>query len=265
VVCVTGAPHLARIEVRTAEFPRDDCYPFDIPALCDCEVAFTDPVTFFVGENGSGKSTLLEAVARACDIHIWGTSKKHVAHHNPYETSLARFVGVEWVHGRVAGGLFSAETFRDRADFLDDVSLVDPGQLEYFGGRTITDQSHGQGMMTFFRGRYRIPGLYFVDEPEAALSPATQLELCHLLGTLREQRHAQFVVATHSPILLGLPGAQILSFERHAIVARRYEQTAHYRLYRDFMADPAAYLRAPAPVGSGESAGGQGSCQDEKG
>ena len=246
---VSGAPHLAGIELRTVEFPRDDCYPFDIPALRDCALTFADPVTFFVGENGSGKSTLLEAVARACDIHIWGTSKKHIAHHNPYETALAGYVGVEWVHGHVTGGLFSAETFRDRADFLDDVSLVDPGQLKYFGGRTITDQSHGQGMMTFFRGRYRIPGLYFLDEPEAALSPATQLELCHVLATLREQGHAQFVVATHSPILLGLPGANILSFESAGVVPRSYEETAHYRLYRDFMSDPAAYLREFAPVG----------------
>jgi predicted ATPase len=248
-MAATGAPYVAGIEVRTAEFPRDDCYPFDIPALRGCALSFTDPVTFFVGENGSGKSTLLEAVARACDIHIWGTSKKHIAHDNPYEASLARFVNVDWIHRRVAGGLFSAETFRDRAEFLDDVSLVDPGQMKYFGGRTITDQSHGQGMMTFFRGRYRIPGLYFLDEPEAALSPATQLELCHLLATLRDQRHAQFVVATHSPILLGLPGAQILSFEQDGVVTRRYEETAHYRLYRDFMADPAAYLRSFAPDG----------------
>jgi predicted ATPase len=256
-IVVSGAPHLAGIEVRSADFPCDDCYPFNIPALQGCALEFTDPVTFFVGENGSGKSTLLEAVARACDIHIWGTSKKYIAHHNPYETSLGQYVRVAWVERRVAGGLFSAETFRDRADFLDDVSLVDPGQLKYFGGRTITDQSHGQGMMTFFRGRYQIPGLYFLDEPEAALSPATQLELCHLLGTLRGQRHAQFIVATHSPILLGLPDAQILSFEPDDIVERAYDQTAHYRLYRDFMADPAAYLQslAPADAGSAEPGG----------
>jgi predicted ATPase len=236
-----------RVAIRSAGFPRRDCYPFDLPWLQnDPELRFTSRVVFFVGENGSGKSTLLEAIVRRADIPIWTREKSHIAHGNPYETRLFEHLELEWSDGRISGSYFSAETFRDRAEFLDDVSLVDPGQLKYFGGRIILNQSHGEGMLTFFRGRYAIRGLYLLDEPEAALSPSSQLELARMLHRYAADGHAQFVVATHSPILLALPSAQLFGFTPDRIEETAYTDTAHFRLYRDFMTDPGKSFALPA-------------------
>jgi predicted ATPase len=232
-----------RVVVRSATFPSRDCYPFDLPCLhSDPELTFHSPIAFFVGENGSGKSTLLEAIVRRADIPIWMRDKSHIAHGNPYETRLFEHVDLEWTGRRMSGSFFSAETFRDRAEFLDDVSLVDPGQLKYFGGRIILNQSHGEGMLTFFQGRYALPGFYLLDEPESALSPRSQLELARMLIAYAGAGHAQFVVATHSPILLAVPGAQLFGFTREGIEETTYTETEHYRLYRDFMAAPQDFL-----------------------
>jgi predicted ATPase len=202
-----------------------------------------------VGENGSGKSTLLEALTRKCGIHIWDKPKRHLAHENPYETKLSDYIEVTWANGRVPGSLFRAETFREFADFIDDVALCDPGRLRYHGGRILNLLSHGQGILSYLATRYQIKGLYFLDEPEAALSPASQVRFLRLLQTLSAQGHAQFIIATHSPILLALPGAQIYSFDPPRIVEIAYAETQHYRLYSQFLADPAAFLLAdPRPA-----------------
>jgi predicted ATPase len=165
----------------------------------------------------------------------------------PVHKSLSDYVHVTLARGPVRGGVFSAEDFRQWAEFLDDVSTIDPGQAKYHGGANLTLRSHGEGLLTYFRGRYQIPGLYFLDEPEAALSPASQIELLRLLVEYRRRGHAQFILATHSPILMALPGAQVFSFDASGIVETRYEHTAHYRLYRDFIADPASFFEGEAP------------------
>lgn len=232
-----------RVRVRTEDFPVRDCHPFDLGWLREgLELRFESPLVMFVGENGSGKSTLLEAIVQRADIPVWTRSKRHIAHHNRYENTLYEYLDLVWTDGRVSGSFFNAETFRQRAEFLDDVSLVDPGQLKYFGGRTLLDQSHGEGMLTFFEGRYAIRGLYALDEPEAALSPASQLQLARMLHRYAAAGHAQFLIATHSPILLAVPGAQLFALDREGIGETTYEATGHYRLYRDFMADPVGAL-----------------------
>ena len=243
----SGGPGLwlRAVDVDADGFPRRDCYPYDLPWLGDgCRLELRGSVTFFVGENGAGKSTLLEAIARRGGTHLWHRSKKHIAHHNPHETALADYLKLEWAADSVPGGFFSAETFRDRADFLDDVSLVDPGQMKYYGGRTLTDQSHGEGLLTYFAGRYRYRGIYYIDEPESALSPRSQVAFLRLLSEYSSGGHAQFLIATHSPILMALPGAQILLFSRDEVREVAYQETDHYRLYREFVLDPEAFLDA---------------------
>jgi predicted ATPase len=209
-----------------------------------------------VGENGSGKSTLLDAITRKCGIHIWDKPRRHIAHDNPYETRLADYVSVTWANGSVPGSLFRAETFRDFADFLDDVALCDPGRLKYHGGHILNTLSHGEAILSYFGGRYHIKGLYLLDEPEAAFSPSSQIKFLKLLRRLEAAGHAQFIMATHSPILLAYPGAQILpillaypgaqifSFDSPHIEEVNYEDTAHYRLYKQFFTDRSVFLEA---------------------
>jgi predicted ATPase len=227
--------YLIKVRIEADAYPTARHYPFNIPILRETtELALGRPVVFFVGENGSGKSTLLEAITRKCGIHIWDRPRRHVAHENPYETRLADYVTVTWANGRVPGSLFRAETFHDFADFLDDVALCDPGRLRYHGGRLLNTLSHGEGILSYFGGRYNIRGLYFLDEPEAALSPSSQLELLTLLERLEAEGLAQFLIATHSPILLSHPGAQIFSFDGPRIEEVDYEETTHYRIYKQF-------------------------------
>jgi predicted ATPase len=235
--------YINRIELYREHYPTDRYYPFNIPALRGTdELVFRAPVSFFVGENGSGKSTLLEAITVKCGIHIWDKPKRHVVHDNPYESHLHQFIAVTWANGSVSGSLFRAETFREFADFVDDLARCDPGQLEYYGGHILNTLSHGQGILSYLRGRFSRPGLYLLDEPESALSPASQVAFLQFLHGLEPLGTSQFIIATHSPILLAYPGAQIFSFGRRQIKEVQYRDTSHYRIYSRFMQDPEAFL-----------------------
>jgi predicted ATPase len=237
--------HLIKVGIHSQDFPNSRYYPFNVPALRETpELTFRKPVTFFVGENGMGKSTLLDAITRKCDIHIWDKPRRHVAHNNPYETRLGDYVSVTWANGSVPGSLFRAETFREFADFLDDVALCDPGRLKYQGGRILNTLSHGEAILSYFSGRYHIKGLYLLDEPESALSPSNQVRFLKLLQRLEAAGHAQFIMVTHSPILLAYPGAQIFSFDAPRIEEVNYEDTEHYQVYRQFFTDRSAFLAA---------------------
>jgi len=235
--------HLVRITIHGESFPTRRFYPFNIPVLEQtAELILKGSVVFFVGENGSGKSTLLDAVVRRCGVHVWDKPRRHLAHRNPYETKLADFVSVTWANGRIPGSLFCAETFRDWADFLDDVALCDSGRLRHHGGRILNTMSRGEGILSYMRGRFSVNGLYFLDEPESALSPLSQITFLNLLRQFQAKGRAQFIIATHSPILLACPGAQILSFDSSHIEEVEYEDTLHFKLYRQFFTERAALL-----------------------
>jgi len=235
--------HLINVRIHSDHYPTDRIYPFNIPILRETpELTFRKSVVFFVGENGSGKSTLLEAITRKCGINLWDKPRRHLAHSNPYETRLADYITVTWSDGRVPGSLFKAETFYGFADFLDDVALCDPGRLKYHGGKLLNLLSHGEGILSYFSGRYHIKGLYLLDEPESALSPSSQIAFLKLLQQLEADGHAQFIMATHSPILLAYPEAQIFSFDSARVEEVAYEDTAHYKLYKQFFTDRTVFL-----------------------
>jgi predicted ATPase len=242
--------HLTSVTLHPERYPAADAYPFRLPVLRETRrIEFRTPVTCFVGENGSGKSTLLEAIARRCGVHIWREAARPRVEHNRWEERLHEFLDAGWAAGPVPGSYFGAGGFRTFAELLDEWAAADPGQLAYFGGHSLLTLSHGQSLMAFFRSRYRLRGLYLLDEPEAALSPATQVELVRLLDREGRAGHAQFVIATHSPILLACPGAALFSFDVAPLAAVRYEETAHVRVYREFLADPARYLAREDPAG----------------
>jgi predicted ATPase len=235
--------HLKSVRLYPERYPVQDRYPFDQNILRHTpEIVFRSPVTVFAGENGTGKSTLLEAISHKCGIHIWAEQLTLRLESNPYENTLHRYLEVEWANGKVPGSFFGAGIFRQFVRLLDEWARTDPGQLDYFGGKSLVTQSHGQSLLSFFRSRYRVRGLYLLDEPETALSPRSQLELLHILRAMSAAGHAQFIVATHSPLLMACPGCTILSFDRDSVEPVEYEETDYFKIYRDFLLDREKYL-----------------------
>lgn len=235
--------HLRRVNIHSDRYPTRQFYPFNLDVLERTGgLDFTAAVTLFVGENGTGKSTLLEALANKAGIYIWQDRSRPRCEVNPYENKFYRCISLDWADGRVPGSFFGASVFRDFARVLDEWAATDPGLLDYFGGQSLLTQSHGQSLMSFFKARYAVRGLYLLDEPETALSPKTQIGLLKVLAKMSAAGHAQFVIATHSPVLLACPGATIYSFDRVPIGPVQYEETQHYQTYQRFMADRHQFL-----------------------
>jgi predicted ATPase len=236
--------HLKGLTIESDQFPTKTHYPFNIDVLQRTPgFLFSSPVTFFVGENGSGKSTLLEALARRCQIHIWSGAESTRAEPNPYEQMFFLYLNVQWTDGMVPGSFFSSQIFRNFSQLVDMWEADNPGQIDYFGGKSLLTQSHGQSLMSFFKARYKIKGLYLLDEPETALSPKSQIELLHLIQEMSRLGHAQFIIASHSPILLACPGAVIYSFDHTPVKEIKYEETDHYQIYKNFMESPERHLK----------------------
>lgn len=228
--------HITRVTFEAEKYPSDQHYPFTLPIFNQTkQMRFDFPVTFFAGENGTGKSTLLEALALASDIHIWRKYEGTNYQVNTFEKQLYRYICIEWTNGLVPGSYFGSEIFNDFRRIVDGWAASDPGQLKYFGGKSLVAQSHGQSIMSYFRSRYKIRGIYFLDEPETALSPKSQLELLDILREYGKAGHAQFIIATHSPILLAYEDAQIYSFDTSPVRVINYQETEHYQIYRKFL------------------------------
>ena len=228
--------HIHRVSLHPENYPSADQYPFSLPILNQTkEIPFTRPVTFFVGENGTGKSTLLEAMALASDIHIWRRNEGDRYQRNKYEKQLFRHISIEWANGKVPGAYFGSEVFNDFRQIVESWAASSPKHLEYWGGKSLITQSHGQSIMSYFRSRYAIKGIYFLDEPETALSPKSQLELLEILKENCKAGHAQFIIATHSPILLTYKNAEIFTFDQSTVASVGYKETSHYKIYRDLL------------------------------
>ena len=228
--------HLKKLVIRKELFPDRKQFPFNLNIFDDTrDIELKSPVTCFVGENGSGKSTVLEALARRCGIHIWENRTWARADFEPYEDKLHHFMDIEWTNEKVQGSFFGSDTFRDYARIVEEWASADPGQLKYVGGRSLLSQSHGQSIMSYFRARYEVRGLYLLDEPETALSPRTQLKLRQLITEMSRAGHAQFALATHSPILMTIPGAELYSFDHNPVQPVEFQDTDHYQIYREFI------------------------------
>ena len=230
--------HIIHVTLHPERYPSDCHYPFFLPVFNQTrQLRFEYPVTFFVGENGTGKSTFLEALALASNIHIWRKCDGVRYQVNRYEKELYRYITVTWANGKVPGSYFGSEIFNDFRRILDSWASSDPGQLDYFGGKSLITQSHGQSIMSYFRSCYSRKGIYFLDEPETALSPQSQLELMDILHEYGKSGQAQFIIATHSPILLAYENAKIFSFDCSPVSAIAYRDTAHYKIYKRFLLD----------------------------
>lgn len=222
-------------------------YPFNVPAIQSLRsLTFSDSrITFFTGENGSGKSTLLEAIALNYGLSLEGGNRNfafdaEIAQGDTYP--LARALKLSFRPSRTGEGFFfRAETLFNLATKIDDLSA---GANQGFGDRSLHARSHGEAFMTVLDYKFRRSGLFLLDEPEAALSPQRQLSFLILIHqTLRDYPDAQFLISTHSPILLSLPDAQILHFDETGIHPIAYADTPAYRITRRFLADPASMLQ----------------------
>ena len=240
--------YLRAIHLRRDTIEDADVYPFSIPALR----AFRDlelhpKVTFFVGENGSGKSTLLEAVAVAAGFNAEGGSRNFRFTTRSSESSLHRHLKlVRGVRRPRTGYFLRAESYFNVATEIERMDAepgFSPPVIDGYGGRSLHECSHGESFMALVRHRFGPGGLYLLDEPEAALSPQRQLSLLSAIGELAERQASQFVIATHSPILLAYPRARIFEFSAGGLRPVRYEETEQFTVTRDFLLDHRRYLQ----------------------
>jgi predicted ATPase len=227
---LTAKPYLRSVQIDPRADIDLDRYPFTIPAVRELGVLEPHPdVTFFVGENGAGKSTVLEAIAVALGLPAEGGTKN--VHRSQLEVSpLHRVLKVArgWRLPRHAYFL-RAESLYNVFTYLDEIAK-EPGSPP---PPELHMRSHGEAFMKVLQG-FDADGLYLLDEPEAALSPNRQLAALAVIDDL-VKRGAQFVIATHSPILLAYPRAKILSFYEDGIAEISYEDTEHYAVTRDFL------------------------------
>lgn len=239
------APFLRRITVLADKLPQTRDYPFDLPWLnADFELDFTAPVTIIAGENGTGKSTLIEAIAGLCgfDEAGGGMGYRPVDHSHALDqsgTSLADALRGSWLPKVTRGWFFRAESFYSVARYLDDAAREGGGPPPDF-----LSWSHGEGFIRFFEERVSQQGIYLLDEPESALSPKRQLELLRHLHRIQTGATAQVVMATHSPILMALPGADLLEVTRHGFRKAQLHSIPHFRLYKSFTVDPDDFIAA---------------------
>jgi len=236
--------YLRSVEIRSQEFPTRDRFPFNVKAFQETSrIEIDSPIVFLVGDNGTGKSALLDAIARRSGFLPWGGSKIHRVHANPFETQLANFLNLTYDPKPPYGFHFRAETFFNFASSLDDILLDDPGRDKYFGGGSLNVLSHGESFLAFFKGySFQLAGLYLLDEPESALSPRHQLDFVRLILDGVRDGNKQYIMASHSPIILGCPGARILGFDSTSIEPIRYTESGPYNFYTEFLHDPEQFL-----------------------
>ena len=205
-------------------------YPFNIKSFQNLdELQLPTNVTFFVGENGSGKSTLLEAIADLCGFNPAGGNRNHSYNVYAAQSDLSDYVRLSWERKVSKGFFLRAETFYQFASFVDE---LEGDKYAAYGGKSLHHQSHGEAFLSLFKNAFGNKAIYLLDEPEAALSPTRQLSLIRIIKEL--EHDAQFIIATHSPILLGYPDATIYSFDEDSIEPIRYEDTIHYIVTRRF-------------------------------
>lgn len=219
----------------------------EIPAIAHLmrqELTFTNPVTFFVGENGTGKSTLLEAIAVASGFNPEGGTRNFNFSTQDTHSSLSRSLRLVRTRYPKDGFFLRAESFYNVASYIDKLD-TEPrfgGPLiDSYGGVSLHDQSHGESFLALVQHRFHENGFYLLDEPEAALSPMRLLTLMAELHTLASNG-AQFLIATHSPILMTLPNAQILQFTAAGIEEVSYRDTEHFQITKQFLDAPERML-----------------------
>lgn len=234
-------PYLKRVWLNEEAGVDRAAYPYCLPLFRtgEFELSFDTPVTIIAGENGVGKSTLLEGIAvlAGFDESGGGPGYRAVDNSQALETSggaLAKALRASWLPKIGTGWFFRAESFFSVARYLDEVG----GSGDYLS------HSHGEGFIRFFEERCVRPGLFIFDEPESALSPNRQFDFLKLLVRMQAEAKTQVIIATHSPILMALPGARLLRMGKYGLDPVELQDTEHFSIYRQFMSDPSGFVAA---------------------
>ena len=238
------APYLRRVWLDASRVTDRDAYPFCLPLFANGEfdLDLDHAITIIVGENGTGKSTLLEGIAALAGYDEAGGGKGYrpVDHSRAREVmggTLAQALRASWLPKISTGWFFRAESFFSVARYLDEAALDARQPAPDF-----LSHSHGEGFLRFFDERCRRQGIFIFDEPESALSPSRQIEFLKLLRRMETSGICQVIMATHAPILMAYPGARLLRLTKYGLEPVTLEQTDHFRLIREFCADPAAFV-----------------------
>lgn len=229
-------PFLRNISLMRERIEHPDVYPFSLPAVQALDRLELSTVTYFVGENGSGKSTILEAVAVASGFNAEGGTVNFNFATRPSESDLHRCLRVARTGRPQTGFFLRAESFYNVATEIERLGVEDA-----YGDRSLHEQSHGESFLSLVKHRFGAKGLYILDEPEAALSPSRQLSLLIMMHQLVELG-AQFIIATHAPIVLAYPQATIYQLDERGIRRVEYDETEHVQLTRDFLTNREKFL-----------------------
>lgn len=246
------APFLRRVWPKPGA-PGPRVFPFSIPAIAArrFELEFSAPVTIFVGDNGSGKSTILEGLASLCGFGEFGGNRNfrsawQEALDAGREGDLGQYLAASWSLKITYGFFTRSETFNAFIAQVDDFAKGSGTDDPYrsYGGRSLSQQSHGEAYLSVFENRLDDNGIYILDEPETALSPSHQIEFLRMLRRSEMSGRSQFIIATHSPVIMAYPGATLLHLTEHGIVERAFQTTDHFRILREFYADPTGFMDA---------------------
>ena len=228
-------------------------YPFTVPVIRALdEMEITSQVTYFVGENGSGKSTLLEAIASHTGFSLEGGSRNvnfSTTESTASISPLRSVLRLAWTKKNPHGFYLRAESFFNQAIYVDRLHQEwkqgerGPDPYDSFGGKSLHRQSHGESFSTLLEDHILPGGLFIFDEPEAALSPARQLTMLVIMKRLLADPNTQFIISTHSPIVLAYPGATIFSFDDGKIREISYEESLPYEIYSSFLKRRENYLK----------------------
>ena len=243
---VSAEHYVLEVKLRRDKVPSFDFYPFSLPAIRHLNALELHPaVTFIVGENGSGKSTLLEAIAVAAGFNAEGGTKNFRFQTRGSHSSLHEHLRLIKSARRARDGFFlRAESFFNVAteiERLDDEPSFGPPIIDSYGGRSLHEQSHGESFFALMNNRFSGQGFYVLDEPEAALSPTRQLAMISRMHQLVQDR-SQFVIATHSPILMAYPNAWIYQINARGLERVALEDTEHFVVAKRFLNDPKSQL-----------------------
>lgn len=236
-------PFLKRVSFL-ADRVETDAFPFTIPAFQRGKLVldFEHPITIIVGENGTGKSTLLEGIAGQCGFNLSGGNRNHLYSADQNASPLSRALRLSWLPKITRGFFMRAESFYNFGRYLDEMQKEDPVTLAAYGGKSLHEQSHGESFLALFTNKFHGQALYILDEPEAALSLRRQLQFLKILRQLELEGESQFIIATHSPILMAYPRAQMLMFDGRVIREVALSETPHYQLTREFVMNPKAMM-----------------------